>query len=345
MISQERQHPNPNNLLSLEVRKMGIVAKSQAMMEVLRMAFQIATVDCTVLILGESGVGKEAIAKLIHENSSNSDGPFVKVNCGAIPENLLESELFGYEYGAFTGAKREGKLGKFEMAHNGTILLDEIGDLPLHLQVKLLRVIQEREIIRIGANQSRKVNIRILAATNKDLREMTMQGKFREDLYYRLNVVPLHIPPLRERREDIMPLIVHFKKKYEKKYQMARTCSPEVVRVYLSYDWPGNVRELENVIERIYVMGEPGKELTPERLIKYFFNVTWQANYKNSVTVHKLVPLKEAAEEMEMQLISMAFKQFGTISKVAEVLNVDPSTISRKVKRLGKDEVFYQGQR
>ena len=218
-----------------------IVARSTTMRELVKTARQVAKFDCTILLLGESGTGKELLAKLIHDQSGRT-GRLVKVNCAAIPENLLESELFGYDHGAFTGAKREGSPGKFEQAQQGTILLDEIGDLPLHLQAKLLRFLQEKEITRIGGTKPRQIDVRVIAATNKDLYQMVLEAKFREDLYFRLNVVPLKIPPLRERREDIMPLIYHFKEKFEKKYNLARNCSAEVVKIFRSYDWPGNVR-------------------------------------------------------------------------------------------------------
>lgn len=311
----------------------GIVAKSVEMRELVRTAVQVAKVDCTVLLLGESGTGKEELAKLIHDHSERP-GPMVKVNCGAIPENLLESELFGYERGAFTGAKKEGNAGKFEEAHLGTILLDEIGDIPLHLQVKLLRVLQDKEIIRIGSSKARKIDTRVIAATNKDLYKMVLEGSFREDLYYRLNVIPLKIPPLRERREDIMPLIYFFKKKFEQKYKLKRDCSSEVVRIFMSYDWPGNVRELKNVIERIYVISDPHEMITPEMLIRDYLNINRQKHMTGAVSVHSITSLDAAVEEVERQLITMALSRFRTLKQVASVLKVDESTISRKIKKL-----------
>ncbi len=310
-----------------------IVAKSAEMRELVRTAVQVAKVDCTVLLLGESGTGKEVLAKLIHDHSGRC-GPMIKVNCGAIPESLLESELFGYEGGAFTGARKEGNAGKFEQAHQGTILLDEIGDIPLHLQVKLLRVLQEGEITPIGSNKSKKIDTRVIAATNRDLYKLVVEGSFREDLYYRLNVIPLKIPPLRERREDIMPLIYFYKKKCEQKYQLKRDCSSEVVRIFMSYDWPGNVRELKNVIERIYVISDPHEMITPEILIRDYLNMNRQKHLKGAVTVHSLTSLDEAVEEVERQLITMALNRFRTLKQVALALKVDESTISRKIKKL-----------
>ncbi|MFZ5631223.1 MAG: sigma-54 interaction domain-containing protein [Bacillota bacterium] len=312
---------------------LNIVARSAQMRELVRAALQVAKVDCTVLLLGESGTGKEVLANLMHVQSARP-GPLVKVNCGAIPETLLESELFGYEQGAFTGARKEGNAGKFEQAHRGTILLDEIGDLPLHLQVKLLRVLQEREIVRIGGSRPKKIDARIIASTNKDLYRMVQEGKFREDLFYRLNVIPLKIPPLRERKEDIMPLIYFFKRKFEKKYRIKRDCSSEVVRIFLSYDWPGNVRELENVIERIYVISAPNQLITPEMLIRDYLNINRQKHLAGAVSVHALTPLSTAVEEVERQLITMALSRFKTLKQVASALGVDESTISRKIKRL-----------
>lgn len=310
-----------------------IVTRSPLMKELLRTAEQVARVDCTVLLLGESGTGKELLAKLIHEQSRRS-GPMIKVNCGAIPENLLESELFGYEHGAFTGAKKEGNAGKFELADTGTIFLDEIGDIPLHLQVKLLRVLQDKEIMRIGGGKAKKIDTRVIAATNRDLYKMVLEGSFREDLYYRLNVIPLKIPPLRERREDIMPLIYFFKKKFEEKYKLKRECSSKVVRIFMSYDWPGNVRELENVIERIYVISAPDELITSEMLIRDYLNINRQTHLKRSVSVHGLTSLSTAVEEVERQLITMALNRFRTLKQVAIALGVDESTISRKIKKL-----------
>lgn len=324
-----------SKVTSLDLYQKGIIAESRAMQEVIKIALRVAPVDCPVLVWGETGVGKEVIARLIHESSGKEKAPFVKVNCGAIPENLLEAELFGYEEGAFTGAKKGGKPGKFELAHGGTILLDEIGTLPLHLQVKLLRVLQENEVVRVGGVFPRPFKVRVVAATNKDLWDLVLRGCFREDLYFRLNVVPIYIPPLRERREDIMPLIRFFKKMIEKKYQFKKACSPEVVNAFQSYDWPGNVRELENVLHRLYLMTEPEQKITPEILIKHYFNVDWQSRQGKRITVHELAPLREIVQETEGELLKMAFKRFRTMKEVAEVLGVDQSTISRKVQRLG----------
>lgn len=231
----------------------GIVGTSDAILNLIETVKKVAQTDTTVLILGESGTGKSLIAKAIHFMSQRKEKPFITINCAAIPETLLEAELFGYEKGAFTGATTSKK-GKFELADGGTIFLDEIGDMPLSLQAKLLRVIQDREIERLGGEKVIKVDVRIIAATNRDLKSMVEEGKFREDLYYRLNVVPVYVPPLRERREDIPILIEHFLESFNSKYGKKVRISPEALEVLMDYDWPGNVRELENTVERLVVM-------------------------------------------------------------------------------------------
>ncbi len=308
-----------------------ILCHSPRMQELLHLAIRVAQVDSTILILGESGVGKEVVARLIHNQSKRCQGPFIKVNCGAIPENLLESELFGYEPGAFTGANREGKLGLFEMANNGTLFLDEIGDLPSSLQVKLLQVIQDREVIRVGGHRPRPVNVRIMAATHQDLDKMVRQGTFREDLYFRLNVVPLHIPPLRHRREDIIPMVYHFKDKFCEIYQIKKEFAPEVFQIFLGYNWPGNVRELENIVERLLVT-TPGPEVKAEHVPDYLRPSSGQP--QGTVTVKGLMPLREAVLELERQLLTAAMAEYGSTYKVAEVLQVDQSTVVRKLRRL-----------
>ena len=250
-----------------DVKKVGnIIFRSRKMEEVIRIALEVAKSDATVLIRGESGVGKELIADLIHENSDRAGKQIVKINCAAIPENLLESELFGYKKGAFTGALYDKK-GKFELAEGGTIFLDEIGDLSPSLQSKLLRVIQTKEIEPIGGTP-KKVNVRIIAATNRNLEELVKEGKFREDLYYRLNVVPIFVPPLRERKEDIRPLVDFFLEKFNKKYGKNVSISKGVMVIFEEYDWPGNVRELENLLERL-VITSSDLVITPDDLPDY----------------------------------------------------------------------------
>lgn len=307
-----------------------ITSKSPEMQGVFDLCVRVAQVDSTVLLLGESGVGKEVLARLIHNSSGRRSGPFIKVNCGAIPEPLLESELFGYERGAFTGAGKEGKAGLFEMADNGTILLDEVGDLPLPLQVKLLRVLQDREFTRIGGITTKKVNVHILAATNRDLEQMVKQGNFREDLYFRLNVVPVYIPPLRSRKPDILPLLEHFMEKFYRKYDIEKRLDPEVTRILLDYDWPGNIRELENMVERLLVTS-PGPVIMPDCLPASLVNKVRLPD--TTVNIQGIIPLKDAVLELEQQLISRAIQQYGSTYKAAEALGVNQSTIVRKLVR------------
>ncbi len=253
------------------------------------------------------------------------------MNCGAIPADLLESELFGYEKGAFTGANREGKIGMFELANNGTLFLDEVGDLPRDFQVKLLRAIQEREVMRVGGYKPRPINVRIIAATNRDLESLVREGRFREDLYFRLNVVPLQIPPLRERKEDIIPLAYNFKQKCSKQYKIKKNFAPEVYDTLLQYDWPGNVRELENIIERLMVT-TPDQTITAGDISPYLFKDS--ARYSPEVSVRGILPLKEAVQQVERQLILSALKQYGSTYKAAKVLKVDQSTVVRKSMKL-----------
>jgi len=245
----------------------GIVGNSEAMQEVYRMIARVANSRATVLIRGESGTGKELVAKAIHYSSNRAKGPFVAVSCAALPETLLESELFGHEKNAFTGASMQ-KPGRFELAHHGTLFLDEIAEITPAIQVKLLRVLQEREFERLGGTKTIKVDVRLIAATNKDLEQMVKQGTFREDLYYRLQVIQIHLPPLRERKEDIPLLVTHFLDRYTKENgKQLKAPTPETTDILMKYHWPGNVRELENVIERAVVLADADAEwLTPDLL-------------------------------------------------------------------------------
>ncbi|MFA7467897.1 MAG: sigma 54-interacting transcriptional regulator [Desulfotomaculaceae bacterium] len=327
----ERYQGELNELRGKLIIQEGLVFNSPKMIELLQVASRLAAVDTTVLILGESGVGKEVIATTIHSKSKRKDGPFITVNCGAIPENLLESELFGYERGAFTGANREGKAGIFELAHNGTLFLDEIGDLPPGFQVKLLRVIQERVVLRVGGSKTRPINVRILAATNRDLETLVREGRFREDLYFRINVVPLKIWPLRERKEDIIPLVQVFREKYERQYGLRKNIDPRVYEALLNYHWPGNVRELDNIIERLMVT-TLGQEITVGDLPAHVFKNLEQQ--QPEVYVKGVMPLKSAVMQLERQLIGNAIREFGSANKAAGALMVDQSTIVRKMSRL-----------
>jgi PAS domain S-box-containing protein len=307
------------------------VVISKRMTDVWEMAQRVADVDTTVLILGESGVGKEVMATAIHRMSSRGKGPFVKVNCGAIPENLLESELFGYEKGAFTGANKEGKAGIIEMAHKGTLFLDEVADLPKPLQVKLLHFLQEHEFTRIGGINPISVDTRVVAATNRDLEKMIWAGQFREDLFYRLNVVPLVVPPLRERKADIPALVQTFLARYEERYGRVRRVSQCAMDRLVDYMWPGNVRELENLIERLAVT-------TTDTVIDVGDlpeSVTDQTSASGEVSVHGVLPLREAVAVLESKMLRDAMEQEGSTRKAAKRLRVDQSTVVRKLQRYG----------
>ncbi|HLQ73998.1 MAG TPA: sigma 54-interacting transcriptional regulator [Bacillota bacterium] len=305
------------------------ITNNAQMEKVIQLAKRVATVDSTILILGESGVGKEVITNFIHKNSSRAENAFLKINCGAIPENLLESELFGYEKGAFTGANNKGKAGLFELADNGTLFLDEIADMPLSLQVKLLRVLQEKEVMRIGGTRSISVDARIITATNTDLKKEVAKGRFREDLYYRLNVIPINIPPLRKRPEDILLLANHFIEYFNETHTTDRRFSPQILHAFQSYDWPGNVRELQNIVERLVVTSDERKissDLLPEEFHKCSIN-------EESVKVNKIIPLKKCLELAEKQLLSLAREKYSSTTEIAKVLEVNQSTISRKFNK------------
>ena len=323
-----------NELAQLRSQRIddNIVVESAQMRHIYDLATWVGQVDSTVLILGESGVGKEVVAQIIVRSSERRDDPFIKVNCGAIPENLLESELFGYEKGSFTGADKKGKPGMFELAHKGTLLLDEVAEIPLNLQVKLLRAIQEQEIMRVGGTKPVKLDVRIIAATNRDLDELVRTGEFREDLFYRLNVIPITVPPLRERRDDIPPLIEHFLRKYNVKYKMNKSIRHDAVERLASYDWPGNVRELQNIVERMTVLSrddEIGTASLPLPL-----QPAAEADRQFHVDVSGVVPLKDALFEVEKKLVMKALQKFGTTRKAAEALGVDQSTVVRKYQRI-----------
>ncbi|SFG37816.1 PAS domain S-box-containing protein [Desulfotomaculum arcticum] len=309
-----------------------LIFKSNQMEAVVDLVMRLAQVDTTVLIQGESGVGKELVAELIHRHSHRKDGPFIRINCGAIPEELMESELFGYESGAFTGAKKGGKPGHFEIARNGTIFLDEIGDMPLNLQVKLLRVLQSREIMRVGGIKAVKIDVRIIAATNRNLEKMVQEEKFREDLYYRLNVVPVNVPPLRKRKEDLPPLVAHFMEKYNQRYDMNKRISPRVMELFMHYDWPGNVRELQNLLERVIVI-TPGEMITAKSLPINLQEPAAGTMRPKIAGGDVLVPLNEAVENLERELITRAFAEFGTTRRVARALGISQPSVVRKAAK------------
>ncbi len=315
-----------------------MVGTSDAMRNVLAFIEKIADSDSTVLIQGESGTGKELAARLLHDNSARSHRPMVPVNCGAIPENLLESELFGHERGAFTGAAQT-RVGRFELAHGGTIFLDEIGELSLALQVKLLRVLQERSFERVGGSRTIQVDVRIIAATNQDLERAVRERRFREDLYYRLNVIPITMPALRERTNDIPQLVEHFIARLNRrKHTTIEGCDAESLARLTTYAWPGNIRELENMIERLVVLkksGWIGLSDLPERLLQ-------RQTESESLTEQFVrfndqgINLTREIEQFENRLIVEALRQAnGITSKAAQLLQLNRTTLVEKLKRKG----------
>jgi len=307
-----------------------LIARSSKMEEVLKMAMKVARSDSTVLILGESGTGKELLARAIHFNSPRKDGPFITVNCPSIPDNLLESELFGHVKGAFTGALRDRK-GKFLQADGGTLFLDEIGDLRLDLQAKVLRALQEREIEPVGGEKLIKINVRVIAATHQNLEERIHDGRFREDLYYRLSVVPITLPPLRERKEEIPYLVDYFVQKYGRgqKYEI----DPLIYEYLKAYDWPGNIRELENVVERAVVLATDNK-INLESLPPNLLHTTSSVRTPNGPDVLALEDL--SLENIERQAIQKALeKSEGNRSKAARILKIPRHVLLYRMKKLG----------
>ena len=317
----------------------GIIGKSKKILELVDIIKQVSKTPATVLLTGESGVGKEVFARAIHNLSDRADKPFIKINCAAIPEDLLESELFGYEKGAFTGAHTQKK-GKFELANGGTIFLDEIGDMPLLLQSKLLRVLQEKEIERLGGSKPIKVDVRIIAATNKDLEKMVYEGTFREDLYYRLNVVHIKIPPLRERKEDIPVLVFYFLNKFNKMYNKNLTISKELLDVFINYSWPGNVRQLQNTIERMVILSK-SKVLEFKDLPQDIKNQLKQQEelYKTDeikikTALNKSFKLPKTVEEIEREAIIKALEETGyVIKKAARLLGMTPRQVRYRIDK------------
>lgn len=319
-----------------------IIAKDETTLAAMLLANRVASMDTTVILLGETGVGKEVMARYIFQHSQRAKNSFIKVNCGAIPENLIESELFGYEGGAFTGANKNGKIGLFELANNGTLFLDEIGELPKDMQVKLLRALQEQEIMRVGGTKPVKINVRIIAATNRNLEEMVKDGTFREDLYYRLTVFPISIPPLRMRKKDIIPLALSFLKKLNQKYQMKKYFTDLSMQLLHEYDWPGNIRELKNIVERAIIIS-PADAIKPENLhihspnkpiviIKEKENTSTSENFSSALPEFP-INLKHELEKIEYTYMAQAYEVFGNVRDAAKNLGLTPSTFVRKRKQ------------
>ena len=304
------------------------VISSPAMHKVMKTAIRAAKFDLTLVITGQSGVGKSMIARTVHRLSDRRNGKFIDVNCGAISDTLLESELFGHERGAFTGASPTGKKGLFEIAHNGTLFLDEVGEIPLHLQVKLLRFLEGGEMVRVGGIKSMKINTRVIAATNRNLEEMVENGTFRSDLYYRLNVVPLRIPSLAERKEEVSPLIDFFLKRYNKEYHVDRTLSRAARNTLQAYPFPGNIRELENLIKRLVAMTE-GPEITVRHLPEQLRNAVPESEWDSPEVS---ADYQDEVRRFEVKMIEEAVKRYGSQRKAAKELGLSQSTLSRKLK-------------
>jgi PAS domain S-box-containing protein len=315
------------HLRSQQAEAKGVIAESPAMKNILSLALKVAPTNATILITGDSGVGKEVVARTIHKYSEYTDGPFVKINCGAIPDNLLESELFGYEKGAFTNALKTGKPGLFEIAAGGTVFLDEIGEIPMHLQVKLLGVLQDMQFTRLGGIKTIGMKSRVIAATNRNLEEMVQSGNFRRDLYYRLNVVSLKIPPLAERQKDILPLAKYFLDKFNQKYGVYNTFSPQVLKLFAKYNWLGNVREMENMIEKLVILS-PNEQITLDRIPGQLLLKTKSYDIEEDVT------LSEMVERVEKEIFRNLLKQGYNTYQMAEKLGVNQSTVVRKLHKL-----------
>ncbi len=325
-----------NLRLRARLREPGLTGNSPAIREVRELIARVAPTEATVLIQGESGVGKEVAARMIHRLSSRASGPFVEVNCAAIPESLIESELFGHERGAFTGAT-QARRGKFDQAHKGTLFLDEVGDMSLAAQAKVLRVLQEKRFQRVGGDRLIEVDVRIIAATNKDLRREIAAGRFREDLFFRLNVVPLVIPPLRERPEDIPLLVEEFLDELARHSGLGRkTISPEVLEVLRAYPWPGNVRELRNLIERLVIVS-PGQEITLNDLPREFLEYAEKGKGPEEIPEWlRVSDFKTARELFEREFLRRKLEEFnGNISRMAQAIGLRRTYLHRKLKALG----------
>lgn len=332
-------HPAPE-----ELGRYDIIGRSKEMMSIYDMIARVADTPSTVLITGEHGTGKELVAKALHRHSTRRDEPFIPINCAAIPNELIESELFGAEKGAYTSSDRD-RPGKFELAHGGSLFLDEIGEISMEMQVKLLRVIQEDEVLRIGAIKPMKIDVRLIAATNRDLEDMIQKGEFREDLFYRLNVVPIHLPPLRDRRSDIPLLVDHFLKKFNQRLSRdLQGVTPEALQVLQEYHWPGNIRELENVIERSVLFVNEGQDRLavqnlPEHLLKQENRQDPSMPFALDTSMSLPEMWRQQKEILERQMIRQALdKTFGNVTKAAEVLGISRKSMQKKMKDLGLRE-------
>lgn len=309
-----------------------IIGSSKNMLSVYEMISRVAEVDTTVLIFGETGVGKEVIAKDIHKKSLRKEGPFIKINCASIPESLFESEIFGYEKGAFTGAIDKGKPGMFELAEGGTILLDEIGELSLSCQAKLLRIIQEKQTIRLGGTSSKTIDVRIIASTNRDLEQMVKAKEFREDLFYRISIIPIRIPPLRERKEDILLLSLNFLEEFNKKYSQNKIIDHHALNTLKNNPWPGNVRQLKNTIERLVLICS--KDIINK---DYLDTILVNDNFVTISVSDHTFNLKEILYNVEKDVVQKALLKYGTTRNAARVLGISQSSVVRRVDKFKID--------
>ncbi len=313
----------------------GVAGRSPQLESILQTIQRVADFDANILFLGPSGVGKTMFAKIVHQSSWRKDGPFVDINCAAIPENLLESELFGYEKGSFTGAGAEGKVGLIELADGGTLLLDEISEMSLSLQAKLLKVIQDKTFVRVGGTQKIKVDFRLITASNRDLEKMSDEGNFRKDLFYRLNVVKIEIPPLAQRKDDIVPILQHFLHKMNSKYGLHKTFHPMACEALLSYSWPGNVRELENVVERACMTSE-GEEILVKHLPAELLKIQ-NIPYDHSDLEVEEQGLEQAMADFEGKIVRQAYEKYKTTVGVAKALKISQPTAFRKIEKYRKE--------
>ncbi len=329
-LEANRYYAELEKMKTIQQHKARFITKSRKMSEILETVIRAAQFDSNILITGESGVGKGLLAILIHEASSRKEHPFVTINCAGIPEDLFESELFGYEPGAFSGASAKGKKGLLEVGDKGTVFLDEIGDMSLRLQAKLLRVIEEKEMTRLGSTRTIKLNVRIIAATNQNISLMIEQKTFRQDLFFRINTISVMIPPLRERNDDVVPLIQHFTKKLNERYHMRKRFSPQAAQILMSYQFPGNVRELSNIVEQAFLMSKNDLVDASDLPVQVM----------GALDAHKLIinsvdkSYNDIVNLMEFKILKNAVNKYGSTHKAARTLKISQSTIVRKLKRL-----------
>ncbi|MFV2048125.1 sigma-54 interaction domain-containing protein [Metabacillus sp. YM-086] len=317
-----------------DAEQYGILFRSQSIEQIVKTIYRVSKTDATVLLLGPSGVGKSTFARMLHANSARKDEPFIEVNCSTIPETLFESEMFGYESGSFTGANKQGKQGLIEQAKDGTLFLDEIGELPLSVQAKLLRVLQEKKVMRVGGKEERHINFRLIAATNQEIESMVEKGEFRLDLFYRINIIPLHIPPLCERKEDIPILLQHYVTSINEKYQLSKKLHTTTYDLFTQYEWPGNVRELENILERVMLTTDEEiiyPEHLPANIKKEHLSESVALPFIDQ-HIDEEHNLKKAVEQVEKRLLYKAMERCKTTYEMAEYLGISQPSIVRKLK-------------